>query len=73
MAMVKMQPCAICNHPAPSDAHHIRQGQHFCTVALCRDCHTGSENGWHGRRVMWRIRKMDEIDALNLTLSRIAP
>jgi hypothetical protein len=47
------------------------QGQHFTVVALCKDCHQGSENGWHGRKTMWRIHKMDELDALNVTLSRI--
>lgn len=68
---VKMTPCVVCDHPAPSDAHHIRQREHFTVVALCRDCHQGSENGWHGRKTMWRIRKWDELDALNETLRRV--
>jgi hypothetical protein len=68
---VKSLPCSVCNAPGPSDAHHIVQGQHFTVVALCKDCHQGSENGWHGRKTMWRIHKMDELDALNVTLSRI--
>ena len=57
--------------PGPSAAHHIVQGQHFTTVALCDDCHQGSENGWHGRKVMWRIMKLDELGALNITLGRL--
>lgn len=27
--------------------------------------------GWHGRRAMWRIKKMDELDALNVTIERL--
>lgn len=68
---VKSLQCSVCNAPAPSDAHHIRQGQHFTVVALCKDCHQGSENGWHGRKTMWRIHKMDELDALAVTLERL--
>lgn len=68
---VKSCACVICDAPAPSEAHHIEQGDHFTTVALCIDCHRGSENGWHGRKTMWRIRKWQEIDALNETLRRV--
>lgn len=68
---VKMLPCSVCDAPAPSDAHEIRQGLWFASVALCVDCHRGSENGWHGRRVMWRVMKMDELAALNVTLRRL--
>jgi len=68
---VKLLPCSVCNASAPSDAHHINQGQHFTTVALCKDCHQGAENGWHGRKTMWRIHKLDELGALNITLGRL--
>ena len=68
---VKWLPCSVCDAPGPSDAHHINQGQHFTTVALCKDCHQGSDNGWHGRKVMWRVMKMDELAALNVTLQRL--
>ena len=71
MARVKALPCSVCNRPGPSAAHHINQGQHFTTVALCTDCHQGSENGWHGRRTMWRVMKLDELGALNITLGRL--
>jgi hypothetical protein len=64
---VKSQPCSVCKAHAPSEAHHIKQGQHWTTVALCRDCHRGG-NGWHGDKTMWRIHKMDEIDALAVTI-----
>lgn len=72
LAAVKLTPCVLCDAPAPSEAHHVRQGDHFTAVALCADCHRGSGNGWHGRRTMWRIRKWDELDALNETLRRLA-
>lgn len=71
VAAVKGLPCSVCDAAGPSDAHHINQGQHFTVVALCKDCHQGSENGWHGRKTMWRIHKMDELDALAVTLERL--
>jgi len=68
---VKLLPCSVCDSPGPSDAHHIKQGQHFTVVALCKDCHQGSFNGIHGQRRMWLVRKMDELDALAVTLGRL--
>lgn len=68
---VKELGCVICDAPGPSEAHEIEQGLWFCSVALCADCHRGSENGIHGRKTMWRIRKMDELDALNETFRRL--
>lgn len=71
IAAVKSLACSICDAPGPTDAHHIRQGEHFTVVALCRQCHQGT-NGWHGNKSYWRIRKMDELDALNVTIGRLA-
>jgi len=68
---VKALPCSVCDTPGPSDAHHINQGQHFTVVALCKDCHQGKRMGWHGERYAWKIAKMDELDALNVTLRRL--
>ena len=72
LGAVKSLPCSVCNAPAPSDAHHIKQGQHFTAVALCKDCHQGAFNGLHGQRRMWTVMKMDELAALNVTLRRIS-
>jgi hypothetical protein len=69
---VKRLPCSLCDAPAPSAVHHIKQGQHFTVVALCDDCHQGSFNGLHGQRRMWTVMKMDEIDALAVTIARLA-
>jgi len=71
MDRVKSIPCSVCDAPGPSEAHHITQGQHFTTVALCIDCHRGSHNGWHGRRSMWKVMNLDELGALNITLRRL--
>lgn len=68
---VKNLPCSVCDRSGPSDAHHIVQGQHYTTVALCKDCHQGSFNGIHGQRRMWLVMKMDELAALNVTLRRL--
>lgn len=69
-ALVKSLPCSVCDAPGPSDAHHIEQGCHYATVALCKDCHQGSFMGWHGQKRAWAIRKMNELKALNITLER---
>ena len=68
---VKELPCSVCDNPPPSEAHHINQGQHYTCVALCVDCHRGSNNGWHGRRSVWKVKKMDELAALAITIKRL--
>lgn len=69
--LVKLCPCSVCGRPGPSEAHHIQQGDHFTTVALCTDCHRGSFNGWHGEKHMWLVMKMNELDALNVTIRNV--
>lgn len=71
IARVKTLPCSVCDEPGPCDAHHIKQGQHFTVVALCKSCHQGALMGLHGQRRMWAIKKMDEVDALSITLQRL--
>jgi len=72
VARVKELPCSVCDAAAPSDAHHIKQGQHFTVVALCKDCHQHPFYGWHGQRMShWAVRKMGELDALAVTLRRL--
>lgn len=68
---VKELPCSVCDAPGPSDAHHIKQNRQYTVVALCKDCHQGSAMGWHGQKRMWAIKKMDELDALNVTVERL--
>lgn len=64
---VKSLPCSVCGQPGPSEAHHIKQGRQYTCVALCPDCHRGSQ-GWHGTKALWHVRKMDELDALDVTV-----
>ena len=68
---VKELPCSVCDAEGPCDDHEIKQGQWFTSVALCRSCHMSPTLGLHGRRAMWNIRKMDEIDALAVTIRRL--
>lgn len=67
MARVKGLSCSVCNAHPPCDAHHIDQSCAFTTVALCRDCH----NSLHGDKAIWRVMKLDELKALNVTLKRL--
>jgi hypothetical protein len=68
---VKELSCSVCDAPPPSDAHHIKQHRQYTVVALCKDCHQGAVMGWHGQKRMWAIKKMDELDALNITIERL--
>jgi hypothetical protein len=68
---VKELPCSVCDAPPPSDAHHIKQHRQYTVVALCKDCHQGAVMGWHGQKRMWKIKKMNELDALNVTIERL--
>lgn len=71
LARVKALPCSVCDMPGPSEAHHARQGQQWTCMALCPDCHRGPVLGLHGQRRMWAIKKMDEMDALAITIQRL--
>jgi hypothetical protein len=71
LARVKELPCSVCDASGPSDAHHVKQHRQYTCVALCKDCHQGSVMGWHGQKRMWSLKKMDEIDALNVTIQRL--
>jgi hypothetical protein len=68
---VKNLPCSVCNADAPSDCHEVKQGQWFTSIALCKECHQGSLMGWHGQKRAWIIKKMDELDALAITIKRL--
>lgn len=71
LGRVKELPCSVCDAPGPSDAHHFKQHRQYTCIALCKDCHQGSHNGIHGRKAMWNVMHMDEVDALNITLERL--
>lgn len=71
LGRVKELPCSVCDAPGPSEAHHIEQSLAFTCVALCPECHRGPVMGLHGQRRMWAIKKMTELDALNITIQRL--
>jgi len=70
---LKLLPCSVCDagggEAAPSEAHEPKQGRWWIAIALCADCHRGSHNGV-GRGI-WRVKKMDELDALAVTIRRL--
>lgn len=77
MGRVKELPCALCDAPPPSDAHHILTGRtpgvrsgDFLCLPLCKECHQG-KNGIHGDKALWRVYKVSEHDLLNQTLERL--
>lgn len=63
MADVKMCACVFCNANPPVEAHHVKQGRHFCTVAACPKCHAAKA---------WRLGHPNEFDAIDETLRRVA-
>ncbi len=71
LARVKELPCSLCDQPGPNEAHHVEQGLQWTAVALCPECHRGPAMGLHGQRRAWAIRKMTELDALNVTIERL--
>lgn len=71
LGRVKELACSVCDTPGPSEAHHYKQHRQWICIALCADCHRGSFNGLHGQRRMWAIHKMDEADALDVTIQRL--
>lgn len=76
LAAVKRCACVLCDAPPPSEAHHMDQGNHYTTIALCKPCHTGPR-GIHGDQTMLRLRfriagREGECKALNETLRRVA-
>lgn len=68
---VKALPCSVCDVSVPSEAHEIKQGLWFTAIAICPSCHRDSVLGIHGQKMMWRIKKMDELSALNITYMRL--
>ena len=67
---VKELHCSVCDAYPPSEAHHMKQSNPYTCIALCDICHRG-KGGIHGDKTLWRINKMDENDALNVTIKRL--
>lgn len=71
LGMIKEMPCAVCDHPAPSEAHHIEQHKQYLCIPLCEDCHRGSFNGIHGQARIWKVYKKTEMSCLNDTIRKM--
>lgn len=68
---IKEMPCGVCGAAGPSDAHEPEQGLWFAAIPLCKDCHQGGLNGWHGRRAIWNVLKLDEMKVLAATVQKL--
>lgn len=68
---IKGLPCSVCDMPGPSEAHHVKQSSAYTCIALCESCHRGPINGLHGQKRAWLVRKLDELDALAVTIERL--
>jgi hypothetical protein len=71
LGRVKELPCSVCDAEGPSEAHHVEQGLQYTCIALCVECHRGPVMGLHGQKRGWLIRKITELDALNVTVGRL--
>lgn len=47
-----------------------QRASHWLTIPLCYACHQGPQ-GIHGDRSVWRLRKLDELDALADTIRKL--
>ena len=68
---IKAMPCIVCSAAAPSECHEIEQGAWFTSLPLCPDCHRGDHNGIHGRRHMWKVKRLTELAALALVVEKL--
>jgi len=72
--------CALLGQPqnGKTDVHHIRTGQgmsrrasDFLAIPLCHaGCHQGP-HGIHGDRSLLRLAKVEELDLLAITISKL--
>lgn len=71
LARVKQLSCSVCDAPGPVEAHHIKQHRQMLCIPLCVSCHRSHFNGIHGQARIWKVMKLDELDALNKTLEKL--
>lgn len=71
LATIKEMPCGVCEAAAPSESHHVEQGQQYTAIPLCADCHRGGHNGIHGQKRIWNVLKKSELSVLNDTIRRL--
>jgi len=61
--------CVVCGD-SPVEIHEPEQSLWLISIPLCTACHRGSD-GWHGTRLRWKLRKYDELRAINETLRQV--
>ena len=66
--LVTAQPCVVCGG-GPVEVHEPEQGLWFASMPLCALCHR-QPHGWHGTRNRWKLRKINELQAINETVRR---
>lgn len=66
---VAQLPCVVCGSEEGSEVHEPEQGLWFASMPLCPACHRGPD-GWHGTRLRWKLRRINEIQAINETVKR---
>ena len=71
LSLIKQMSCGVCAAPAPSSAHHIKQGLHYLCIPLCWSCHQSPFNGIHGQARIWSAYKKDEMAVLNETIKQL--
>lgn len=75
MSRVASLPCVICEHPPPSECHHItecgRRLGHMFTLPLCVNCHRGND-GFSGiNRSAWDKSLDNQLKLLEKTMEMI--
>lgn len=68
--MVAQLPCVVCDSNEPVEVHEPEQGLWFASMPLCPACHRGPE-GWHGTRLRWKLRRINELQAINKTIGML--
>lgn len=69
VAIVATLPCACCGGRG-EEVHEFQQGAWFGSCNLCVACHRG-DDGWHGTRNRWKLRKMDMLQAIADTVRAV--
>ena len=71
VAKLSAMPCCVCDDEGPSEVHEPEQGLWFASITLCWACHRGPD-GWHGTRLRWKLRKVNELQAIDKTYRALA-
>lgn len=72
LSWIRQKPCAVCQRPGPSDAHHAfnagkkNHGNDALAMPLCREHHTAGAQAYHrleARRFeeFWNVDLKDEL------------